>query len=385
VAPVKGIRKVGLWTKFTVATACVALGVVLTELTARHTPLADKMDWVMGPPVPERVARAGDLKGGNTRILVLGDSMTAWRDNTGDSYVRVAERIVSGVDMVNLAEADTGLGSYLSNLQRYGGRLRPDLVLVGLYLGNNLFPAKPPLDRTSPGPSWKLLAKQSVLVSYLFRVSKNHIPSLRSDGFAALVGQFKARWGKDDAFVARKLGEVDPILVDAARADAINPWDLLLAIFDPDYYGNLAAAAPGTPKGAEMEGALKDLGTLIAAARAQDAKIAMVLLPPPVWVAERYRRYFKLLGNGELGPVVGSIRVVQRVKAYLAAEHVPTLDLLPALRADTAPSYLENDVRLNRHGHMVVGQELASFIMREELVKSRFLGSSDRPKRAAAH
>jgi hypothetical protein len=38
--------------------------------------------------------------------------------------------------------------------------------------------------------------------------------------------------------------------------------------------------------------ALMDLRTLIIAARAHNAKVAVVLLPPPAWVAERYWGYF---------------------------------------------------------------------------------------------
>jgi hypothetical protein len=93
-----------------------------------------------------------------------------------------------------------------------------------------------------------------------------------------------------NAYVARRLSEADPTLVDAARADGINGWDLAFAIFDPD--GDFAAADSNTSKGRGVEAAFGDLRTLIIAARAHNAKVAVVLLPPPVWVAERYWGYF---------------------------------------------------------------------------------------------
>ena len=361
----------------------LTIGLLLMELAVRYLPFGDKMGWSMVPSVPERVAETGVAVPGKVRILVLGDSMTEWRDNTGESYVRIAERILSSIQVVNLAEGGTDLPSYLSNLLRFGEQLRPDLILIGLYLGNDLIPSTAPLESASiqsalkalPAPSQELtltrLAKRSVLLNYLFRLGKIYVPALRSGSFEQLVRHLQAKTGTDDAYVARRLSEADPALVDAARADAINGWDLAFAIFDPDYYGDLAAADSSTSKGKEVERALGDLRTLVNAARAQNANVAVVLLPPPVWVAERYWFYFKRLGYRELGPISGPVPLVERVKAYLSAEGVPVLDVLPALRADAESTYLENDIHLNRRGHYVVGRELASFLVREGFVRGK--------------
>jgi hypothetical protein len=358
----------------------VTIGFLLLELLVRHAPFGDKMGWTMVQNVPERVANAGVAKPSKVRILALGDSMTEWRDNTGESYVRIAERTLSSIEVVNLAEAGTGLKSYLSNILRFGEQLRPEVILIGLYLGNDLVPETPPLYTTEAQAALRALplppreftlsrmAKRSVLLNYVFRLGKVYIPALRSGFFEQMISQLKAQTGKDDAYVARRLNEADPTLVDAARADAINGWDLAGAIFYPNYYGDLAAAAAGTPKGQEVEGALKDLNAVIAAARELNAKVAVVLLPPPMWVAERYRLYFKRLGNVELGPSSGPVLLVDRVKMHLSAEGVPALDVLPALRADAESTYLENDIHLNRRGHDVVGRELSSFLVMEGLV-----------------
>jgi hypothetical protein len=111
-----------------------------------------------------------------------------------------------------------------------------------------------------PSPS------QGVTVTRIakLRSGKTYVPALRSRFFGQTIRHLQAKTGMDDAYVARRLSEADPTLVDAARADGINGWDLAFAIFDP----------------------------LIIAARAHNAKVAVVLLPPPVWVAERYWGYF---------------------------------------------------------------------------------------------
>src|SRR5262245_2277650 len=98
------------------------------------------------------------------------------------------------------------------------------------------------------------------------------------------LGEACALTGMDDAYVARRLSEADPTLVDAARADGIkagtwrSPFSISMAIF--------------TSKGKRVEAAFEDLRTLIIAARAHNAKVAVVLLPPPVGVAEPYWGYF---------------------------------------------------------------------------------------------
>jgi GDSL-like Lipase/Acylhydrolase family len=363
----------------------VTVAFLLMELQVRYLPLGDQMGWSMVPPVSDRIAKAGAAKPGTARIFALGDSMTEWRDNTGESYVRIAEQMLPKTEVVNLAQGGTGLSDYLGNFLRFGARLRADIVLIGLYLGNDLVPSMPPLDtaqaqaslRASPSPPQELdlkrIAKKSVLLNYLFRVGKVYIPSLRSGFFEQMISQLEAQTGKDDAYVASRLNEADPKLVDAARADAINGWDLAFAIFDPDYYGELAAAAPSTPKGKEVDGGLKDLNAIVTAVRENRVKVVVVLLPPPVWVSERYWPYFKRLGYGDLGPSNGPVPLVERVKAYLSAEEVPALDVLPALRAETEPTYLENDVHLNRRGHQVIGRELASFLVRQGVLTAPHL------------
>ena len=137
-----------------------------------------------------------------------------------------------------------------------------------------------------PSPSQELTVTRIAKL----RSGKTYVPALRSGFFEQTIRHLQAKTGMDDAHVARGLSEADLTLVDAARAAGINGWDLAFAIFDPD--GALAAADSNTSKGKGVEAAFGDLRTLIIAARAHNAKVAVVLLPPPVWVAERYWGYF---------------------------------------------------------------------------------------------
>src|SRR5262245_6140412 len=101
--------------KLALGAVSLTVGFLFMELAIRYSPLGDNiwMGWSLVPSVSVRVAKTGVANPGKTRILVLGDSMTEWRDNMGKSYVRVAERMLSNIEVVNLAEAGTDLPDYL--------------------------------------------------------------------------------------------------------------------------------------------------------------------------------------------------------------------------------------------------------------------------------
>jgi hypothetical protein len=360
------------------------VGLFAAEIVVRHSTLGDAFVSASELPASERVAKIGAPQIGRPRLVILGDSFTIWRDSTGGSYVRVAQRLLPTTEVINLAEVGTGLAEYYQNIVLYGDKLRPAAIIIGVYVGNDLSPYSVPLGApvvgtqttqllvsSSSAIDWKRLLKHSMLANLIYRVGKLYVPLLRSGLFDDTVNRLSAATNHDRTLAMRRLSLVDPKLVDAARADAINPSDLAIAIFFPDYYGTLAAAELSNLKGERFElgHVLQDLGTLIFAARRTGAKIAVVLIPPPVWVDESYQHYFRALGYRNLGPTNGPIPIIDRVKAYLAELSVPTLDTLPILRAQTKRVYLNNDVHLNDIGQKVVGVALAEFLVSKRIVE----------------
>lgn len=352
------------------AIVVTALCVVAGEAILRNLPVAERFGWSGAVPVEDRIAAVRPKTHGTLRILALGDSFTEWRDTDGLSFIRVAARDLGKagmpVDVVNLAEAGTGIPEYRANFARAVERVAPDLVVIGLYLGNDLREANAvnaPAAAVSRGIWWKRLLKQSVLLSTSFRLAKRYIPALRSETLETLLADLGAREGRDAAFVAARLAAADPVLVEAARADTINTWDLATGVFFPDYYEALAEVAPDTRQGAEVAGGIAALDVLIAECRAHNAVPIVVLLPPPVWTEARTLDYFHRLGYGATGPLNGPVPVVELLKRHLAALSVPTVDPLSALRAESEPVYLQNDEHLNGHGQTVVGAEVARQIL----------------------
>jgi hypothetical protein len=356
------------------------------EFAVREFLLGDEAGWSMVPPVEMRVRDAKEEPQGRFRVLVLGDSQTEWRDTTGHSYVRVAERKLSqtgvSVQMINLAQAGTDLDCYFGNLITYADRLKPDLVVVGLYLGNDLYPATSPLDtpegkvaakRTVKGPGgdrsvWVRTAKKSAFLTYVYLRGKRYLRQLRPQSFEQFVATVSESDDRDDLYVKKRLQELDPTMVDAARAEVINPALLVQGILLPDYYGDLAAVRPNSHMASKVQGALRDLAAVVAFCHERRLPVAVVLIPPPVWVSERYHDFFHRLGYRNLGPVSEPVPVVEQLKKAFTALQVPVVDLLPVLRAEHDVTYLVNDEHLNRRGHELVGAELARVLVSSGLL-----------------
>ena len=85
----------------------------------------------------------------------------------------------------------------------------------------------------------------------------------------------------------------NPKLVKLARADAINGWDLVQAIFNPNYYIELY----GLPSGSRAERAFQkmtdDLDFIITWLRQRRLEPVIVLLHPSIIVDVRYQSYFQ--------------------------------------------------------------------------------------------
>ena len=83
------------------------------------------------------------------RILVLGDSQTEGYVNNDEHYPHVLETRLRAAGLEHVEVLNAGVGAYEAAYYYYwylvhGVSLEPDLVLVGLYLGNDLGDLNPP-------------------------------------------------------------------------------------------------------------------------------------------------------------------------------------------------------------------------------------------------
>lgn len=358
-----------------VLAACIGAG----EFILRQLPLTDRLGFQQVADVTERAAAAQPRQSGKVRILGIGDSFTVFRDLQGQNYLRIAATLAEAegkqVDVVNLGEAGVGLDAYARNLLRFADAVDPDILVIGLYFGDDLLPhgRKSVRERYAegnllepdnrPGESGflhdlKAFAKNSILLNYVYRLAKVHIPALRSNYFDTALGYLAGQSQISVAEARSRLANVDPELVDLARADAINGWDLAFAICQPRLYFDTYTLPDGSKSRLKLGERLDDLSFIISEARSRGIKPVVVYLHPGIVVAERYRTYFQKLGYVMPPMDRGQYKIIGEVSALLDTLGVPYTDSLPLLRASTTNDYIPNDIHINSKGQSIVGEAL---------------------------
>ncbi len=358
------------------------------EWAVRGLALTDRLGFQRVPPVAERVAALPPKQSGEFRLLGLGDSFTIFRDASGGNFLRYAasfaERDGRAVTVANLAESGTGIQSYFANLSAHADAVKPDAVVIGLYLGNDVGPengpylsdlraGEQPAPKAEAGRAIGLseLAKRSVLINLVYRLAKTAIPALQTGALDRNIGEMRRREGRDAAFVEAGLARADPKLVELARSDAINGWDLVYSVFFPRYYVDLYTLPAGSRSAMAIDGMKRDLRYLVDWCRKRNLPVLAVLMHPGIVVDAKYHEYYRRLGY-ELPPAdMAPPPLVARLSAFLDAEGVANIDTLAPLRAAGGDLYIPNDTHLNSDGQRVVGE--AFF----ELLKRRFPGRFD--------
>jgi hypothetical protein len=363
------------------ALVSTVLAFAAAEALLVWTPLGDAYGWCNTPTLQERVSGMGQKGPSEWRILGLGDSFTVFRERDGGNFLRIAERqaLRAGfpVRLVNLGQTATGLREYTRNLERYGPVVRPDAVVVALYLGNDVFSyrlealerAAPPAPPDAEPPvSWRHvldreLGKRSVLLSVALRLAGGWIPVLRSGTLDRSLEYLARLYGLDEGEVERRLSRIDPRIVARARADQVNPWDVAVAVVEPRLYLDLAVLDEASGHAASAREFLSGLDRIARIAERSRTRIAFVLIPPSPWVGIRYHADFARMGY-TMSPSLasGESALVRVLSDHLAARGLPYLDLTPALRASRKAVSLPEDIHFDSHGQRVAGLALAEFL-----------------------
>ncbi len=346
--------------------------------------------WSSVPSLEARTADLGAPAPGRTRILALGDSFTEFADAENGNWVRVVEGLARRdgreVEAINLGQMGTGLSHYEKNLREYAPGLRPDLVLVGLYLGNDVFAfemeaAKArvglPPDRIQtrgrrPEGLLSRVRSRSVLLDALMQVGKE----LRARGgttsttFDANLEYAARAFGMEQPRLAAALAAADPELVRLARADRINGFDLAFGIVRPNRYEDAALLPPGSHAEraqAEFEKALLGFHQ---ACRSQASHCFYVLLPAAPQVGERYFDYLRRCGYALSPGMVGDSPLSRRLARFLTDRGLAFYDPLPALAAEPEGTFIPMDTHLNILGQQVVGRGLYERLAADGLLEA---------------
>ena len=293
-----------------------------------------------------RGPRLGAKRLGTPRILVIGDSFPfgVGVEDTETFVARLPAVLDQPSEALNGGIPGVGVPHEVRWLERHGLLLAPDVVVLAIFLGNDLS------DATDAWGHWEIRDGQLVAPgsstgvrhwlyfhSHLFVLLKNAVPAGLQRGIRA------------------RLGMGEPVRVREARQAlalyARNPADTLT-------------------EGIQNTGTALD--RLLEATQPRGVQVAAVLIPELAQVVPA--RWEQVLQQLAVDPVAYDRQAPNRIFAALLAERgIATLDLTPSLSAAEARGeqlYFRNDRHWTPAGHAHAAEALAAFLAREGLLRS---------------
>ncbi len=276
---------------------------------------------------------------GVRRVAVLGDSYTVGMVPFADNYVTIAdESLGPGIELLNLGIVHTSVPEYVEVLRSEALRLRPELVVLSFYIGNDIHEDWATGFFTSAG------SKTVHALRVLLLVSRSSEPYQQ-----VMSGEAMIREEPDGTRTEL------PLMTEEKHVD--REWKHLDALFrDPPHHRTRRAWR-------DTERAIRDF---VALCRAQGLPVVATIAPDEIQVVpalfERVARE-----HGEPTSAFDLEYPNRRLAALFAELGVPVLDFLPALRAAEAqaPTYHLRAVHWNRHGNAAAAAALEPWLAQQ--------------------
>ncbi|HYT90446.1 MAG TPA: GDSL-type esterase/lipase family protein [Gemmataceae bacterium] len=260
------------------------------------------------------------------RIAALGDSFAVGPAVPfAENYLTLLQTALPGVEVCNFGVSGAGPHEYLAVLQRDVWGIQPDLVLVSIFVGNDI-------TETLPTPRGLDPRRHALYV----------------------LGERAWRLLRE--------GQRRPSVPPAAAPQRLGAPALSVETFREIEARRLAVCLTQAPPGLEKkwQQALGYLNEIVRACSARRVKVAFVLIPDEFQV------------NGDvLADAVGDAQVSRsdidlerpqrRLRAFCAERGVPCLDLLDTLRG-VPDTYAPHDTHWNVRGNRLAAARLAEWL-----------------------
>ena len=329
---------------------------------------------------------------GLIRIGVLGDSFTLGAPIPDEQvYPFVLERALASraarpVEVVNMGVSAYGVHQEKAALEEQGLALHPDVVVVALYLGNDLQETLGLHHKEYHPNTGQLVAvydhqivdgrmvsvppaQASAGGSPLFRLKRwlgGH-----SGLYAALVPRIKR------SALMRKVGTTGGLMAQVPAR--LSPEARTLLVWGGDGMASLLRKVPPAMEDA-WEILLRHLDAMNADCRAHGARFVVVLIPYRIQlVPEEREKLNKLVG---LRDADFDLELPNhRIRAWGEAAGVPVIDLLDDFRRvpDPGSLYFAGDIHWNAKGHVLAGRALARALVDRGIVPARESGGRGEP------
>lgn len=282
-----------------------------------------------------------DKPNNTKRILFVGDSFTmGWGVKETEAYPRVTESILRtknlafNVETINAGFTAGGPSGYYLYLKNEGWELKPDIVVVGFYLGNDITSRTDVVwEKVDEEGLPEVIRSKTAYVDYLGRIRfkdgtiKYDIPILRNSHL------FMYLWNK---YAPREPGKV---IVDETLVQ-------LYCLFTPDCN--------------EMDKAKDEVKMLFRAMKKlaveKGAELVVMMIPAEFQVnfsaTNRIKYGFPINPSGRSS-------LNDEFREYFENEGIKVIDALPTLLNHNERTYMQRDDHWNAEGHAVAAQIVA--------------------------
>lgn len=270
------------------------------------------------------------------RVLVLGDSFSLEGEGSLGALLK-RHFAARGIDTINLARMGEGPSFYLDRLKLYGGVVRPRLILVNYFAGNDLTDTANELDGRGRA---RRIVKQLMARSF----SANQL--------IGLVHRMSLR---------RRIARIEasPDYGKPGVEKLTNPFMFEIRAAHPDFLVQnlLMPSAEAERAWQANQGYLLEIKRLAAGL---DAELAIAILPPDVQVQKTHYRFYQTLGIQTDPRFLETDTPQRRFARFCGENQLRCFDLLPALRrAGSRELYLEQDTHWNAEGNRLAFEAIA--------------------------
>jgi hypothetical protein len=287
---------------------------------------------------------------GADRVVAIGDSFVYGGVAEADHWCAHLERGLTAaragrVEVLRLGAPGTGPPFYLRMWELEASGLRPGLVVVGLFVGNDFF------DEQGRAEGWRGLVEGAAAVSYSVRLARNllHLDAPLVARTRTTTGGRHATGGFDLPGFA--YDDTRPTFSEEAFAE-----------IERDRM-TLCRESARLRFGVRLERVMRVLRELKAQAGQANTRLVVMVIPDEYQVdpsvallAARADR--RGLEQFDLD------RPQRELARALAAQGIESVDLLPAFREQGARErlYVPRDTHWNRAGHRLAGERLLAYL-----------------------
>lgn len=309
---------------------------------------------IIGPDgfrVPAGAPRAG---AGGPRVLALGDSMTfGYGVEAEESWPEVLETLLRKDDRPDVEVINAGVVAYapdqqLDQLRELLPRVRPDVVVLGLYPGNDL--AEVMLHSSAPPMT---VSPEGALLTMATEADLHPNP----------VGLWLTRHLRLYSYMRVK---VHRTLTSFGLTE--KP-----VLYHPAYFADALGYTDAYEENWEkLEGLLAAIDV---ETKAAGGRLLLVVIPMDVQVSEKYWPYLQGLGFTLAPVMLREARPQSRLRRFAEGAGVQMRDLLPVFRAHTGERlYFDHDPHLTPAGQALVAKTVLPEVA--HLLQAREEGNS---------